>query len=120
MPSFKTLWSNEDVEAGHFRRYTRGELEKKLKNIGFKINYSSYIFSILVVAVFFFRSLPSKFGLNKKPTDLDKHKKEHKNKKGILDKILNSILEWELKKIKTEKIIPFGGSCFVVARKINN
>jgi 2-polyprenyl-3-methyl-5-hydroxy-6-metoxy-1,4-benzoquinol methylase len=117
VPAFKTLWSNEDVEAGHFRRYTKKELEEKLETIGFKVEYSTYIFSVLIVAVFLFRALPSKLGLNKKSNNLDKHKKEHESKKRIIDKVLNLIWKFELNKIRSRKIVPFGGSCFLIARK---
>lgn len=117
VPAFTTLWSNEDMDAGHFRRYTLKELEDKLKTIGFVIKYSTYIFSILTVAVFLFRALPSKLGLNKNSNSFDKHKNEHKSKKGIIDKVLNWIWECELNKIKKGTKISIGGSCFVIARK---
>ncbi len=119
VPAYKTLWSNEDVEAGHFRRYTKEELEKKLKAIGFKIEYSTYIFSILIVAVFLFRTVPSKFGLIKKSNTLDVHKKDHESKKGIMGTILARIWNFELMKIRNGKSLPFGGSCFLIARKIS-
>lgn len=117
VPAYKTLWSNEDVEAGHFRRYTKSELKNKLMSIGFKVEYSTYIFSVLVVAVFLFRALPCKLGLNKKSNNLDKHKKDHESKKGFIDKVLNLIWKFELNKIKTGKELPLGGSCFLIARK---
>ncbi len=117
VPAFKTLWSNEDVVAGHFRRYTRKGLEKKLKSAGFTIEYSTYIFSILVFAVFLFRTLPDKLGLNKKANNIDENKQDHSDKKGITGKFLNLIWKFELSKIRKGKKIPFGGSCFVVARK---
>lgn len=117
VPAFNTLWSNEDVDAGHYRRYTIQELEDKLKSIGFVIEYSTYIFSILTVAVFLFRALPSKLGLNKNSDSFDKHKNEHKRKKGIIDEVLKRIWKFELNKIRKGAKIPIGGSCFVIARK---
>ena len=118
VPAFNALWSNDDVEAGHFRRYTRKALEEKLKAVGFKIEYSTYIFSVLVAAVFLFRALPSKLGFNKNTDDLDKYQKEHSNKKGLADKVLNWVWNFELNQINKKGVVPFGGSCFVVARKI--
>lgn len=117
VPAYKTLWSNEDVDAGHFRRYTSQALEKKLEKIGFEIIQSSYIFSILPIPVFLFRTLPSKLGLHKNSNDINKHKEEHKNKKGVINNILNKIWQKELNRIKSGKKIPIGGSCFVIARK---
>ncbi len=118
VPAFQSLWSNDDVYAGHFRRYTINEIETKLKSIGFKIEYSTYIFSILVAAVFFFRAVPSKFGFHNKVNDPSKHKQDHSSKNGVMDKLLNLFWRFELKKIKQGKPIPMGGSCFVIARKI--
>jgi hypothetical protein len=34
VPAYNFLWSHEDVDAGHFRRYTLGALEKKLCEVG--------------------------------------------------------------------------------------
>lgn len=117
VPAFNTLWSNEDIDAGHFRRYTLNELEGKLKTIGFSIEYSTYIFSVLTIVVFLFRTLPSKLGLNKNSNSFDKHKNEHQSKKGLLEKALNWIWKVELNKIRKGEKIPLGGSCFVIARK---
>jgi 2-polyprenyl-3-methyl-5-hydroxy-6-metoxy-1,4-benzoquinol methylase len=117
VPAFKTLWSNEDVDAGHYRRYTTQELEVKLTKIGFDIIQSTYIFSILPIPVYLFRTLPSKLGLHKNSNDINKYKEEHKNKKGLVNNILNKIWDKELNKIKKGKRIPIGGSCFIVARK---
>jgi hypothetical protein len=117
VPAFQSLWSNEDVDAGHYRRYTTKELCSKLEQVGFKITYSTYIFSILPLAVFLFRALPSKLGFNKNSGDLNKHKNEHQSKPGLLDSILNSIWQYEVNRISAGKSITIGGSCFVVATK---
>jgi 2-polyprenyl-3-methyl-5-hydroxy-6-metoxy-1,4-benzoquinol methylase len=118
VPAFQSLWSNEDIEAGHFRRYTRKELEKKLKSVGFVIEYSSYIFSILVLPVFMFRVFPFLLGLNKKTKGIEKYKNDHKPKSGIIDKILSVFWKFELTRIRSGKIIGIGGSCFIIARKV--
>lgn len=117
VPAFNALWSNEDVDAGHYRRYTTESLEKKLRSVGFEIVQSTYIFSILPIPVFFFRTLPSKLGLNKKSNEISKHKKEHKTKTGFVNNILNKIWSSEINRIKNGKRIPVGGSCFIVAMK---
>jgi SAM-dependent methyltransferase len=117
VPAFNALWSGDDVTAGHFRRYSKNQMAGKLKSVGFEIEYSSYIFSVLVVAVMLFRALPDKLGLKKNSTNPNRHKNEHAPKKGLLDKVLNRIWKWERNRIKNGKTIPFGGSCFVIARK---
>jgi len=118
VPSFNWLWSNEDKFAGHYRRYTLKSLKRVLKKAGFEIEYSTYIFSILPFPVLLFRCLPYWLGLAKKNEDISKNEKEHNEKKGITSSILNRIWNWELNKINKGKSINFGGSCFVVAKKI--
>ncbi len=117
VPAFNFLWSNEDVDAGHYKRYTLNSMASVLKDAGFKIEYSSYIFSILPLPVFLMRSLPSRFGLHKNSGEVDKYVKEHKTKKGITDKIMGAVWSREIRRIKSGKKIPVGGSCFIVARK---
>ena len=117
VPAYQLLWSNDDVYAEHHRRYSLKSLESKLRDAGFTITYSTYIFSLLPVPVLFFRTIPSRLGFNKNSGDVDKHKNEHKAKEGFINKILDKIWAFELKQIRTAKKLPFGGSCFVVARK---
>ena len=120
VPAFNVLWSNEDKDAGHFKRYSTTELNELLKKCGFSIIQSTYIFSILPLPVFLFRSLPSKLGLNKKSNELQKHQNEHKQRKGILNNILQKIWKWELSRVNRNKNIPVGGSCFVIGKKVAN
>ncbi len=117
VPAYTALWSKDDNYAGHFRRYTIRELEAKLKALGFVIEYSTYIFSVLPIPIFLFRTLPGKLGFNTKPENADKQKNEHKRKKGILEKMLNRIWEFELNRIRKGEKIPLGGSCLVVAKR---
>ncbi|GHT22604.1 hypothetical protein AGMMS4957_13020 [Bacteroidia bacterium] len=116
MPAYKFLWSKEDMDAGHFRRYTVRELKNKLKEAGFETVYSTYIFSLLPLPILFFRALPSLLGFR-----VGNVKDEHQvNKKGFMNKILNKIWNLELKRISKTRKIPFGGSCLIVAKKIKN
>jgi len=120
VPAFNALWSNEDVDAGHFKRYSITELSELLKKCGFSVIQSTYIFSILPLPVFLFRSLPSKLGLNKNSNELEKHQKEHKQKKGILNNFMQRIWKWELSRVNRNKKIPVGGSCFIIGKKTGN
>ena len=120
VPAFNFLWSNEDNDAGHFKRYSTTELNELLEKCGFSIIQSTYIFSILPLPVFLFRSLPSKLGLNKKSNELNKHQNEHKQKKGPLNNIMQRIWNWELSRVTRNKNIPIGGSCFIIGKKVAN
>lgn len=117
VPAFRTLWSNDDIKAGHFRRYTISQIRKILKDEGFSIVYSTYIFSILPFPIFIFRTIPSFFRLNIKSKKITDYKVEHSQEKGYFTFILNKIWAKELDFIKKKKVIPFGASCFIVARK---
>lgn len=116
VPAYQFLWSQEDVEGGHCRRYTLSNLKKKMMHCGFDISYSTYIFSYLPIPVFFLRTLPYKLNLVKS-TSIYSIKKDHSAPKGISSKILNFIHKWELKKICKFQTILFGGSCMLIAKK---
>jgi SAM-dependent methyltransferase len=66
VPAYQSLWSKEDVEAGHFRRYNLDSLIKTARNSGFRVIYSSYFFAILVPLIFLLKSLPFKLGVDNK------------------------------------------------------
>jgi len=116
VPTYQLLWSQEDVDGGHFRRYTLNNIKKKILHSGFDISYSSYIFSYLPLFVFLLRTLPYKLNLVKSSAS-DSIKQDHSSPKGIGSKILNLFHNWELKKIRVRKKIPLGGSCMIAAKK---
>lgn len=115
VPAYSFLWSHDDVYAGHFRRYTLKSIQSVLERSGFKISYKTYIFSFLPLPIFLFRTLPSKMR-KYKPIELSKSQNEHK-KKGLMSKVLDLVLKREEHKINNLKMIPFGGSCLIVAQK---
>ena len=57
VPSFNWLWSMSDVDAMHYRRYTRRSLGKVLAG-RFDVLYSTYLFQRLVPVSFLMRALP--------------------------------------------------------------
>lgn len=115
VPTYKVLWSDEDNFAGHFHRYTRNSLCKKLESVGFKIEYSTYIFSILPLPIFLFRTVP--YRIFKKKFKLEENKTIHGQKTNISNWILNKVWKKELSNIRKKKEILFGGSLMLVARK---
>lgn len=119
VPSYSFLWSSEDELAGHFRRYSLSQIENLLKNNGFIIVYSSYFFTFLPIPILFKRTLLGKFK-PRKNTSKDIVQNEHENKSGILNKILNFLLNREITKISNGKKLNFGSSCIVVAKKMNS
>lgn len=59
VPAFMSLYTDFDKYVGHYRRYTREELEKKLVDAGFEIDRSEYVDSIGFICWFIMGKLPS-------------------------------------------------------------
>ncbi|MCC6252736.1 MAG: hypothetical protein IT238_09775 [Bacteroidia bacterium] len=117
VPAYNLLWSDEDTDTGHFRRYTLNSLKSVLNKSGFTIKYSTYIFSILPFPIFIARTLPSRLKFKRNSNSLTKHTNEPKNSQGLMGSITNKVWNYELNTLRKGKQIPFGGSCFVVAMK---
>lgn len=115
VPSFRFLWSDEDTDAGHFRRYSRKKIATLLKKNNFNVVCSTYIFSFLALPLFLIRTVPSKFGIRKKSKE--QSQSEHNQNKGFIGTVMDSIWKWELGRIQQQKSIPFGTSCLIVAKK---
>jgi SAM-dependent methyltransferase len=119
VPAFQSLWSQEDIDAGHFRRYSLKQMEKKLIQAGFEVAYSTYIFQWLVVPVGLFRVLPYRVGLSgKNKKDSDKVQRDHVLKDGLFSKMFRNLLQREHGVIEAKSRLPFGGSCMVAVSKI--
>ncbi len=115
VPAFNFLWSHEDIDAGHYRRYTRREICKLLEDKGFEIIYSTYFFSLLLLPLFILRTLPSRLGLRNKTNK--RAEKEHTPNNTIIRNLINIIFKIEIWAIERRKKIPFGTSVLIVAKK---
>lgn len=117
VPAFQSLWSYHDVQAGHFRRYTKKSISEVLIKAGFEVEYLSYFFSVLVFPNYILRSIPTKLGFAKSYDDKKTKAKHHVKKDSVTNKILNKFWSLEISKIKKKKYLPFGNSIIIVARK---
>ena len=113
VPAYGWLWSNEDVHAGHFRRYAKNDLSEKLAAAGFRVDFASYFFSPLVLPLLLIRSIPTRLGIRPNTTG-EKATAEHSPPGGGL---LTAILEREARRIKSGKQLPFGTSLILAATK---
>ena len=113
-PAHKILYSINDEQGGHYRRYSLTSLTKELKSAGFEIDFKTYIFSLLPIPIFLFRSIPSKLGLKKRK--LKKIQKEHRLPTGGFGKLLKKTFDREIRALKNKRKMPFGASCLIVAR----
>lgn len=115
VPAYQFLWSNDDIVAGHFRRYTSRELQSKLESLNYKVLYSSYLFSPLVLPVYILRALCSKFGQRK--VEYQQELKEHSGD-GLMAKFIQPILELEAILINKGLRVPVGTSFVIVAQNL--
>lgn len=116
VPAFQTLFSEEDVYAGHYRRYTLKTMTELLEKTGFKIKYKTYFFTFIPIPLFLLNSIPFRLGIMKKHNDKD-YAKRHKVSNGLISKILNMFLNYEIQKLKKLKKMYIGSSCLFVAEK---
>lgn len=114
VPAFDGLWSEEDNQAGHYRRYRIRLLHKLIENYGFEVLYKTHFFSFLVMPIFLFRTIPSIFGLYYISS---KHSKNQHLSKSNANKLLDPLMKFELQKVKKNRSIIFGSSILLVARK---
>ncbi len=118
VPAYSLLWSHEDVIAGHYRRYTRKEIEDLLIRSGFYIEYSSYFFKYLVFPIFLLRTIPSFLFKRKFIINENRVRAQHSSRSSFLSRVLKFFLNREVYHITNLDSINFGGSCIIVARKI--
>ncbi len=117
VPAFEWLWSQEDVFAGHYRRYTRRSLSRVLKEAGLQVKFVTCFFSILPLPILIFRSLPHRLRLHKASPTPDALHKDHQIRSPLGGRVLNFMLQREVERIHTGNESSFGGSCLAVATK---
>lgn len=110
VPAFSWLWSKWDKVLHHKRRYNKNDLLEILRDNSFKIIKATYLYSFLVLPVFFIRKLKRRvFYKQEYPSDF---RLNHP----LLNNIMNLLAGLEFK--ISEKIkIPFGTSILVIAKK---
>jgi SAM-dependent methyltransferase len=110
VPAGRWLWSDADVQAGHYRRYTFGSLQQALRRAGFRPRFLSRIFSPLPGPLFLCRTLPSLFG--HRCLTARSYSGQHQPRGRTL---LERVWHWERARLARGKSIPFGTSCLAVA-----
>jgi SAM-dependent methyltransferase/uncharacterized protein YbaR (Trm112 family) len=75
VPAYAGLRTSFDDFVGHRRRYTRGELVRKLAGAGFAVKRATYYMVTLLPAVYLSRTLQNRFGLAR-GTDCDRFGRE--------------------------------------------
>lgn len=114
VPAYQPLWSEEDVQAGHYKRYNKHELCRILEQHGFQILFRSYFFSYLVIPIFFFRTIPSLLGLYKRNTT---NFKKQLSVSFLKKLIIYPMSRLEQNIINKNQTVLIGSSLMVVAKK---
>jgi hypothetical protein len=115
VPAYQLLWSSDDDHVGHHRRYTVGSLRKTLLSAGFAVDYSTYIFTALPLAIVPFRTIPSLLHMR----GHGPLSREHLPGGRKVTSLVERMLAFEAKAIRRGVSLPIGGSCVVVARSLD-
>jgi SAM-dependent methyltransferase len=115
VPAWQFLFSSEDRDVGHFRRYSPSGLREILERAGFETIFRTCLFSPLPLPVLMFRAIPSWFG-GRRSHDLREAEAEHVPSK-LVGRILNFMLDSEFRRLVCGRSVPFGTSSFAVGRR---
>ena len=116
VPSFNWLWSASDVDAMHFRRYTRQSLARVLDGV-FELRYATYLFERLVPAFFLRRTLPYALGWSR-PKSASAYESEHAAGSSGMSRMFERLLAGEVGAIESGRSLAVGSSLLAVARRL--
>jgi len=108
VPALKFLYGERDKKFGHYRRYSKKELYQKLSRQGFKIQHIRFWNMAGFIPYLFYEKVLKK--------DLNTNLRT-KEKKGILNKTLSTLLNLWFKYIENNFDFGFGLSLICVATK---
>lgn len=117
VPAYPALWSDEDVAAGHFRRYTRQTLEALVEACGFDLRYSTMFFRPLPLPILLMRALPHRLGWSRKQSEDAIRQRDHATGGGILASVLERVLAPEVAHVRAGREMRFGASILLVAQR---
>jgi SAM-dependent methyltransferase len=120
VPAYNALWSQEDIDAGHQRRYSRGALRDLLLNAGFSVDFLTGFFQFLPPAIFAARVLPYRFGLAKSPNASEvssQMKEQHVPKSRMVSQVLRWLQQRETAQISVRRETHYGASWLLAATK---
>ena len=120
VPAYPSLWSREDVDAGHHRRYSRRALRQLLESVGFSLEFVTGIFQFLPPAIFVARAIPYRLGLTKSSAAKDianDMRRQHEIRSNLISRPVAWAQRHEIAKIRARQESGFGASWLAVARK---
>ena len=117
VPAYPFLWSDEDVTAGHFRRYTRQGICARIEQAGLEVEFATFIFRFLPIPIALFRALPWRLGLSLAGRQNQRVARDHAARGGAMARVLDFLLRAEVDNLQRGEPMRFGGSCLVVATR---
>ncbi|MEO8609026.1 MAG: class I SAM-dependent methyltransferase [Chloroflexota bacterium] len=120
VPAFKSLWSYADRNANHKRRYERADLEQKLTQAGFQVDFVSYYMMSVFPLVWVGRKLANRaLRLSDNPHELERSmfRNELKIRPGM-NQIMYQAVAQEIPFLARRRNLPFGTSLIAIARRI--
>jgi hypothetical protein len=121
VPAYNALWSQEDIDAGHQRRYSRHALRGLLLTAGFSIDFLTGFFQFLPAAILAARVLPYRLGVAKSlhPNEVSSQmKQQHVLKEGLISNMLRWLEARETAQIRIKRETHYGASWLIVGTKI--
>jgi ubiquinone/menaquinone biosynthesis C-methylase UbiE len=107
LPALRILWSQFDLDQGHFIRYSKRAILRDLQRHGFQVVQSGYFFALTVLPLFLLRALPYRLGYRNAIATAATQAADG----GILGRVAG----WIERRLAMR--VPFGSSLLVVARK---
>jgi SAM-dependent methyltransferase len=117
VPAYAWLWSNEDVLAGHFRRYTSASLRDVVTRAGYEVSFCSYFFGFLVTPIALLRALPSAAGI-KVGQSCDSSAESHTPPPEPINGLMKRSFAHEIAHIQRGRELAFGSSLILAATRI--
>ena len=117
VPAGTAFWSDEDIHAGHFRRYSRDSLVAVLHRAGLEVEFVSYFFAWLTPLVLLLRAVPFRIRGSRADAmgDVRAVRNDH-SLPACLRKPVKVFHAEELSRLQRLCPIPFGTSLLCVAR----
>jgi SAM-dependent methyltransferase len=120
VPAFMWLWSHNDVLNDHKRRYTAGELEDKLKRVGFRVERMTYnnflLFPMAAGLILMRRGTEQEPELGSPHFDDESYQVEMEPAPPVMNAILKSVT-WTESQVLRWVNLPAGTSIICIAQR---
>jgi len=113
VPSGPELWSAFDEASGHCRRYRKEDLEQKLRESGYIVEYLTPYMAGIYPLVWLSRRL----GMRSRPGQMERPVERDLRVIPLLNGMLSVVLSQEIRWMRRRRRLPIGTSILVLARK---